>query len=401
MKILIIRNIPTYMEVRNTTYNIQEVGLAGALVRRGHTCDILFWTDRAEETVELPVYSGGASDGAAPDGEGSDDACGRIRVFYRRGRSLFKNTVFTGCGELFDSYDILQPVEYNQAQSWLLAGSYPDKTIIYHGPYYSPFNKRYNLMCRVFDALFLRRYLRRNTHFLVKSGLAGEFLVGKGILPECVYTAFVGMDAQMLENKDPGAAGNPLLRSIRDDESPLKLLYIGRFEERRNLPFVIDVFSAVLARCPAARLYMIGTGDADYVQMVERHMEETGTAGHIVRQERMEQQYLAQVYRSADIFLLPTHYEIFGMVLLEAMYYGNAVLTTRNGGSDTLIRDGENGFVLDAEDPSVWADRILQLYDAPEERALIGCSAHRTVAEYFTWDALADRFLEAYRGIRG
>lgn len=39
--------------------------------------------------------------------------------------------------------------------SWHLAGKYPEKTVIYHGPYYSPFNKNYNRMCRVFDAFFV------------------------------------------------------------------------------------------------------------------------------------------------------------------------------------------------------------------------------------------------------
>ena len=43
------------MAVKNNTYNIQEVGLAKALVRKGHFCDIIFWTDKAEETVDVPV----------------------------------------------------------------------------------------------------------------------------------------------------------------------------------------------------------------------------------------------------------------------------------------------------------------------------------------------------------
>lgn len=51
MKILIIRNFPSYMAVKNNTYNIQEVGLAKALVRKGHHCDIIFWTEKAEERI--------------------------------------------------------------------------------------------------------------------------------------------------------------------------------------------------------------------------------------------------------------------------------------------------------------------------------------------------------------
>ena len=56
MKILIIRNYPSYMDVEKNTYNIQEVGLAKALVRKGNVCDIVFWTDKAVERI-CGVYS--------------------------------------------------------------------------------------------------------------------------------------------------------------------------------------------------------------------------------------------------------------------------------------------------------------------------------------------------------
>ena len=136
MKILIVRPWPSVLDVTKNTYNIQEVGLAKALVKRGHPTDILFWTDGDEMTVKVEV------EGAKP-----------IHVFYRHGKVLLKNVWFKGQEKLFARYDVLQTAEYNQMFSWHLAGKYPEKTVVYHGPYYSPFNKNYNRMCRVFDAL--------------------------------------------------------------------------------------------------------------------------------------------------------------------------------------------------------------------------------------------------------
>ena len=83
MKILIIRNFPSYMAVKNNTYNIQEVGLAKALIRKGNTCDILFWTDKQEETVEIPVFNGGV-----------------LHVFYRHGKSQSKERHDAGAQSL-------------------------------------------------------------------------------------------------------------------------------------------------------------------------------------------------------------------------------------------------------------------------------------------------------------
>ena len=58
MKILIIRPWPSLLDVTKNTYNIQEVGLAKALVKRGHSTDILFWTDGDEMTVEVEAEGG-------------------------------------------------------------------------------------------------------------------------------------------------------------------------------------------------------------------------------------------------------------------------------------------------------------------------------------------------------
>ena len=378
MKILIIRNFPSYMAVKKNTYNIQEVGLAKALVRKGHICDIVFWTDKQEETVEIPV-----------------DDVGTVHVFYKHGRTRLKNTVFNDCDELFARYDILQPCEYNQMQSWILAKKQPNKTVIYHGPYYSPFNKRYNLMCKVFDAVFLKQYIKQGTQFIVKSEMAKGFLVAKGINADNVQPVGVGIDAQMLSDNQQSCS-EPIHKSMIEDDAEIKLLYVGRFEERRNIPFIIDVFKKVLETNPQARLYMIGTGNEEYVKSAFDYMEKLGVRNKVVWQEKMEQKHLSNIYKLADFFILPTEYEIFGMVLLEAMYYGTVVLTTKNGGSSTLINSGENGFVFENMDAEQWANCILQMQSNQTKSNIIKQNAAKTVQDNFTWDTLADEFIKQY-----
>lgn len=377
MKILIIRNFPSYMAVKNNTYNIQEVGLAKALVRKGNTCDIVFWTDKEEEIVEIPV-----------------DEVGTVHVFYRHGKTFLKNTVFQNCEELYSQYDVLQPCEYNQIQAWMLAKRYPEKVIIYHGPYYSKFNKRYNLMCKVFDILFLPRYIKLGTPFLVKSNLAKEFLVNKGIKECNVHTVGVGIDTQMLTNAEL-VCNDTIYKKMAQDSSSTKILYVGRFEERRNIKFLLDIFQKVHQQDTNAKLYMIGTGEKEYLDSCFSYMKEIGIADHVVWQEKMEQKFLSRIYQLSDFFLLPTEYEIFGMVLLEAMYYKNVVLTTVNGGSSTLMQYGENGFVFTENNASMWANCILNL-DKNKMKS-IQDNAHQTIAAKYTWDALADRFIENYQ----
>ena len=378
MKILIIRPWPSLLDVTKNTYNIQEVGLAKALVKRGHSTDILFWTDGDEMTVEVEA------EGGKP-----------IRVFYRHGKVLLKNVWFSGQDALFAQYDVLQTAEYNQMFSWHLAGKYPEKTVIYHGPYYSPFNKNYNRMCRVFDLLFLNRYRKKRTPFLVKSELARQFLLDKGIRDEDISVAGVGIDIQALEtgkDAEPSEAENRMAAQT----DGLKLLYIGRIEPRRDPFFVLDILENVRKTDAQAKLYIIGDGETEYVTQVRQAIKEKGLEDCIFWQKKARQPQLKGVYQQADFFLLPTEYEIFGMVLLEAMYFGALGLTTPNGGANMLVRDGENGFVLPKDDARKWARCMLELRGSSERRTQMQIQAHERISKDFTWDALVSTFLDKY-----
>lgn len=379
MKILIIRNYPSYMSVKKNTYNIQEVGLAKALIRKGHICDIVFWTDKNEETITIPV-------------EGSENV---INIFYKKGRTALKNTIFKDCDDLYKKYDVLQPCEYNQMQSLLLAKKYPEKTVIFHGPYYSPFNKRYNLMCNVFDKIFLKNYILKDTKFLAKSVMAKDFLVNKGISSENIYTCGVGIDTQVLKSNDENC-NQPIYIDMNKNKNNLNLLYVGRIEERRNLHFIFDLLKKVLEYNKDAKLYIIGTGEKKYVESVWEYAKNIGVYEHIFWHEKVEQKYLSKIYELATFFLLPTLYEIFGMVLLEAMYFKTVVLTTYNGGSSTLIENEVNGFVFNDLDVDKWVNVINEVYKDKEKFDSIRNSAHDKIDKYFLWDSLVPNFEKAY-----
>lgn len=186
----------------------------------------------------------------------------------------------------------------------------------------------------------------------------------------------------------------PLFLTMSQDQN-LKLLYIGRFEKRRNIHFILDVFSQVINKEMNATLYMIGTGDKDYIEDCWKYAESKNIKNYIVYQEKMEQKYLAGVYGLADFFLLPTEYEIFGMVLLEAMYYHSVVLTTLNGGSSTLIDNGRNGYILKDKKASEWANVVSGI--TSEKMIAVKEAAHNTIDGQYTWDKLADSFVESYK----
>ncbi|MCI8527547.1 MAG: glycosyltransferase family 4 protein [Lachnospiraceae bacterium] len=373
MKILIVKTFPGEIRCDKADYNNQEVGLARALIKCGHQCDIICCADgKPSKKVIHTDY-------------GRD-----IILYCARAVKVLKNGFFIRSASLFARYDILQVNEYNQMFAWHMAGKYPNKTIIYHGPYYSPFNKRYNLMAKCFDLVFLKRYLRLNTFFITKSRLAEAYLRGKGI--ENITAVGVGIDREVLSTRREDTL-DFLQKAKRNGDK--KLIYIGRLEPRRNIFFLLDILKELNKRVRVS-LILVGKGDKAYKDDFFRRAKELDLLERIIYREQIEQKYMEQLYGCAEVFLLPTIYDIYGMVLLEAMYFKKAVVTTVNGGSNMMMENGKNGFVIDTFDIAPWCDIIRRLFEDEEYRQKIGDSAHRTVSESYTWEALSGKFLAIY-----
>jgi glycosyltransferase involved in cell wall biosynthesis len=83
-------------------------------------------------------------------------------------------------------------------------------------------------------------------------------------------------------------------------------------------------------------------------------------------------------------------------VALEAMAAGKALVATRVGGLPQLVRDGENGLLVDERDPDALAEALVRLSDDPGERARLGAAAQAEIRERRGWDVVARQFGEVY-----
>ena len=110
----------------------------------------------------------------------------------------------------------------------------------------------------------------------------------------------------------------------------------------------------------------------------------------------IDEQDMIEEYHKHDILVFPSLYEGFGMVFLEAMASGLAVIATPTGGVVDVIRHGENGYVVGIGDPESLASAITHLWTSPKERRRLGAAA-REAASVLTWDRSAALQLTGYR----
>ncbi len=102
---------------------------------------------------------------------------------------------------------------------------------------------------------------------------------------------------------------------------------------------------------------------------------------------------MAPSYRQAELFVLPSLFEPFGMTVLEAMSCGTPVVASRLGGIRSVVDSGENGMLVDPSDAREFADGMVRLLTQPAEAEKIGQAGQETVIRSFSWKAIALRHL--------
>jgi UDP-glucose:(heptosyl)LPS alpha-1,3-glucosyltransferase len=178
--------------------------------------------------------------------------------------------------------------------------------------------------------------------------------------------------------------------SISDND--VLLMFAGSDWGRKGLRYIMEALS-LLPRSDV-KLLVVGSGDekfhsqlAESKQVRERVIFVSGNTN------------IWEYYAASDIFVFPTLYEPFGLVILEAMASGLPVITSRIAGAAELINDGDDCLLLDdPTDVSALAEKINLLLSDPDLRDSMGRLARRT-AEGFSWDRIAERTLQVYDSI--
>lgn len=173
----------------------------------------------------------------------------------------------------------------------------------------------------------------------------------------------------------------------RDFERPV-YLFVGLQWERKGGPQLLKAFERVRAARPAAELTVVGPPRPPEAVPGVRFL------GRISRGSAEGERRLDEVYREATAFVMPSLYEPFGIVFLEAMAYRLPCIGSTRCAMPEIVADGETGFVVPALDEDALAQRMLDLADPVRARAL-GEAGHRRFLQRFTWDGVASRMAEA------
>ena len=176
--------------------------------------------------------------------------------------------------------------------------------------------------------------------------------------------------------------------------SPARLLSVGVHWHRKGLDTSVAVADGLVAAGVSVHLDVVGTMPPDR-SWARPHVTYHGFLDRSDDEDRMR---LEELYRDADVFLLPSRNEPFGVVFAEAAAFGLPAVGTRVGGVPDIVLDRHTGMLVDEHQPaSAWRDAVLHVLRDDREYARMSGRALQHYRDHLTWAAAVEELVEACR----
>lgn len=185
------------------------------------------------------------------------------------------------------------------------------------------------------------------------------------------------------------------------------ILFAGRIEPLKGVDTMLRAMAIIQERCPTAVenccMAIVG-GDPwaddldDEMARLQELRDDLDIHDLVVFLGAKDQDILPNYYAAAEMVVMPSHYESFGMVALEAMAMGTPVIASEVGGLAHLVKHGQTGYHVPSRDPEALAARIFELLTNPKCREFMGGNA-REYAKQYAWPIIVQQMRQAYEAL--
>jgi D-inositol-3-phosphate glycosyltransferase len=184
------------------------------------------------------------------------------------------------------------------------------------------------------------------------------------------------------------------------------VLFVGRIEPLKGVDTLIQAMSCLqLKESQRVHLAIIG-GDpsaspremSGEMARLQKLCDDLSVGQTVVFLGKRDQDRLPYYYSAAELLVMPSHYESFGMVALEAMACGTPVIASEVGGLAYLVRDGETGFTIPDQEPEALCEKISWLLNDHELHRTMSARAVEYAQDY-AWEKITEQIVGVYKGL--
>lgn len=184
--------------------------------------------------------------------------------------------------------------------------------------------------------------------------------------------------------KKPKLDGNPAIISIGR---------LNNIKGIKGVDILIKAMSMLTLKLSCIKLYIIGSGKLEKYQ---RLVKNEGLEKHVFFLGEIPRESVIKLLNCCDICIIPSIYEPFGIVVLEALASGTPVIASKTGGIPEIITSGESGLLVKPNNPKALAEAILKLSYDKNLKERLSQKALRTAAKY-DWNNIAEKYVQLYQ----
>ncbi|SFE81709.1 glycosyltransferase family 4 protein [Thermophagus xiamenensis] len=375
MRIGIFRTFPIPLKLK--LYNIQEIGLAKGLLKQGYSVDVFSFFEDVENTTIYYSYDGL-----------------RLRLIPLKGISIGgRISVIEGISKHLscEDYDVIQVHETSQLMNAYIlkkAKKLGIKTVLYQGVYqdYSGIGRFYQY---ILDTIFQKTLKCNSDYVFAKTTMAKKYLEKKGFRDIKVLP--VGLDIDVYSET---CFRNELVEEFTNNFENI-FLYVGILEKRRNVSFLIDVLKRLSKdEVKGGKYGLLIIGQGPEKEFIKNLVRAYNLQNKVLIFDSIPNKLIGSVFSKCDLLLLPSLYEIFGMVVLEALYFGIPVFSTPTAGPKDIIKNYEYGRILDL-DLDYWCLEIEEYLEHEKKHKRERCLLRRRfVKSHYNWDKISQKYTE-------
>jgi glycosyltransferase involved in cell wall biosynthesis len=245
------------------------------------------------------------------------------------------------------------------------------------------------LLGTLYDAVYGKRLLKTADELIAVCEFVKRDITRYGVGGERISVIYNGVDTRFFKPskktfRERGAEGFDVL-----------LVFLGRLIPQKGLHQLVEAMARVVREHPGTGLLIAGRGGEE--GKLRRKVRKLGLDKNVNFTGFVPEERLPELYSSADIFVLPSLWEVLPISLLEALACGAPLLVSDAGGNPEVVKDGVNGLVFRKGNVEELARKMETLIGDPKRRAKMGRESRKMAVKKFDWELIAKKTLEHYR----
>jgi glycosyltransferase involved in cell wall biosynthesis len=253
----------------------------------------------------------------------------------------------------------------------------------------------YSLLGGFYDIFFGQWIFRAADKLISVSRWVREDIAKYGISPEKITPIPNGIDTNAFK---PASRSSKEAKAVREKlglgEDPV-IIWVGRIVKQKGLRYMLDAMPSIIEKEHDAKLVIVGWGNG--LNALKQQAVKLGIEKSVLFPGPMVGDQLVAAYQAADVFVLPSLWEVLSIAALEAMACGKPMVVSNAGGNPELVDEGKNGFVVPKRDSKALAEAVAKVLSDEKLRGKMSEASRLKAEKEFDWELITDKTLALYK----